>query len=438
MANRKFVRGLEISTPGTVATPYLMKLCYELWGYVLYGASTPTAPAAGAFPATNPNNYPTNALEGTSVQATGTNGSTTNGSNIFTSAGASFNSGMIGSVLTMWVPGSGSTDDGLYLITGVPSATQLQINVSNGGHPDPTTHLPVLNTRGSINYRVVNYSVVGSLSWASTNYLIFQLNPSASDNPNASQATSQVQCLMNGTGTTSGINMIGSPAGTWTGAAFTDAMSGVTTTTNSGGFDFWNPTCYTITADFDGILCWFKGLNGFGTSNIYFEAPSRVGTYPGQTSDQNPLAISTDGIVGVFTSSTTQSFNNFHMAGSDNVTRLHRMQVKTMTGDGNAANGFGNNTIVSGSGINDVRLAYAFGEGSTMVSAIMLGQITTSATNFTRCRAFLKAMSACSSVVPILHKLGSNGQYLHIQNGVCMAWDNTTLATPNTLIPFGF
>ena len=435
MANRKFVRGLLLSTPGVISTPYLMKLCYELWGYVLYGASTPTAPAAGAFPASNPNNYPANALEGTSVQATGTNGSTTNGSNIFTSAGASFNSGMIGSVLTMWVPGSGSTDDGLYLITGVPSATQLQIQVANGGHPDPTTLQPVLNTRGSILYRVVNVSGINGLAFVTTSYIIFQLNPTASDNPNASQATSQVQCLMNGAGSTTGINMIGSPAGTWTGAAFTDAMSGVTTNTNSGGFSNWNPTVFTITADFDGLFCFFKGSGSSGMSNIYFEAPTRVGTYPTTTSDQNPLVIGTDGLAGVNMNTVQHQMNNMYMDGSDAVTRYHRPQVKSVTGDGDQASGSQYNTIISGSGMNDVRLAYAFNKASTFVSQILLAQRNVSS-NYTRARCLLKQITSCASVVPIIHRLGSNGQYLHIQNGVCMAWDNTIM--PISLIPLGF
>jgi hypothetical protein len=440
MANRKFVRALQINTPGSIATPYLCKLMYELWGYVLYGASTPTAPAAAAFPASNPNNFPANALEGTSVLATGTNGATINGSNQFTSAGATFTTAMIGSVLTMWVPGSGITDDGLYLITGVPNATTLQIQVANGGHPDPVTHQPVLTTRGSILYRVVNCSTLNALSWVTTDYIIFQMNPSASDNPNASQATSQVQIIMNGQGGTTGCNVIGSPAGTWTGAAFTDAMGAVTQQTNGGGFSNFTPTIYTMTADFDGFFTFFHG-SGAGTpamSNLIFEAPTRVGIYPSTTSDQNPLTYVTDGFTGIYISggnSAQYSLNNFNMVGTDAVTRRHRMQVKNLTGDGTGAtNNVQYNGIISQDGLNDIRLTYAFDRGSTFVSPILLGQ-TFTITNFTRCRAILKQLYSCSPLVPNLHRLGSNGQYLHWTNGLCMIWDNTIM--PISLIPFG-
>ncbi len=437
MANRKWVRGLVLNTPGGISTPYLLGIMYNLWGYVLYGAATPTAPAAAAFPATNPNNFPAGSLEGgTILLASGTNGSTTNGSNIFTSAGATFTTAMIGSILVAWVPGSGSTDDGIYLITGVPSATTLQVQVSNGGHPDPTTLQPVFNTRSSILYRVVNIPNMNSFSWVTTDYMIFQLNPSASDHPNASQATSQVQFIMNGPGGTQGCNIIGSPAGTWNGSAFTDAMAAVAQTTNSFGFGQWSPTAYTMTADFDGIFCFFKGNGGYNTSNVHFEAPTRVGTYPTTTSDQNPLAISTDGLCGIFTNSTNHGNNNYYMAGSDGVTRYHRMQVKSVTGDGNQSSGGQYESIVSQSGINDVRLAYAFDRGSTFISPILLSQLS-SAVNFTRCRALLKQLVSASPVVPLFHRLGtpSTGQYLCLPNGVCMIWDNTIM--PVSLAPYG-
>ncbi len=438
MSSRKFVRSLTIATNASFATPFHLKLLYEFWGYVVNGASTPTAPATGAFPSSNPNNFPTNSLEGTSVQATGTNGSTTAGSSIFTSAGASFTTAMIGSVLVAWIPGSGSTDDSIYLITAVPSATTLQVVVANGGTPNVTTLQPTFTNRSSILYRVVNISGLSALSFATTDYIIFQLTPASSSNPNASQATSQVQCIMNSVeGGTTGLNMIGSPAGTWTGSAFTDAMAAVTTQTNVEGYDNGTPTNYTITGDLDGVWMIFKGLSGNGMSFIYFEAPTRVGTYPTNTSDQNPLILATDGLCGIALQGGGAGtiLSNIYMAGSDGVSRRHVMQAKSVLGDGNQLNNLQPNNIISGDGINDVRLAYASDRGSTFVSPIMVGQTLTS-TNFTRCRAILKQLYSCSAVVPLLHRLGTNGQYLHLENGICIVWDNTIMPIP--LIPFGY
>jgi hypothetical protein len=195
-----------------------------------------------------------------------------------------------------------------------------------------------------------------------------------------------------------------------------------------------------MTADFDGLFCFFHGNTGQpAMSNLVFEAPTRVGSYPSTTSDQNPIAIVTDGICGIFISGGTgaqQSLNNFTMAGTDGVARRHRMQVKNLTGDGIAAtNNVQYNGVISQDGLSDIRIAYAFDRGTTFVSPILLGQ-TFSVTNFTRCRAILKQLYSCSPLVPNLHRLGPNGQYLHWTNGLCMIWDNTIM--PITLIPFGF
>ncbi len=216
--SRKYLRGLQY-TSGTNGRDIaiFMRICYEFWGYCVNGTSSLTVP--GGMP-TTPTSAPTNFFEGTTVLASGTDGVTSAIGTTLTSASAAFTSAMIGKHVTVWFPASTSTDDSIYRITAVPSATQLTISPFSGGTPDISTLKNNLTSRSNLNYRVFDAVAGSQLVIASGNYFVGTL--SGASTINTGQASSQFQFLLRGISATFGqLGIVGSPAGTWTGSAFT-------------------------------------------------------------------------------------------------------------------------------------------------------------------------------------------------------------------------
>lgn len=429
----KIVRAVQYqySGGGVKDTAYVMRFLYEFWGYVIHAPTTVTTP--GGFPGVAFSTMPANSLEGTLVLATGTDGVTTVDQTTFDSAGASFTSGMIGKYLVVWNSTTPGPEDGIYKITGRPSATQLTVNVANGGSPHPTTLFPRFTSRSSLKYRVVDIDNIGSLTYANGQYVVFQMTPSIS---NPGQANSQVQVILRSTGSgIQSLGLVGSPAGTWTGAAFTDGMTEVTHTSNGQGM-FGNSSNTTTIAqismwgDKDGVVAWFKSNFSNFASYIHFEAPVRLAT---QVQDPNPLLIGAEGLCTLYLSSFSNGYNNFWMAGTDNVARRHRMMVKCLSGDGNGENGRPTATL---SFMGDSRVSVSPTLNKTFLSRVLIGQVGSPSTQFTLARALMRYARICPNTTQQMTRVGDAGEFFHIQNGICFPWDNAIVGA--TLAPLGF
>jgi hypothetical protein len=427
----KIVRALPIVMNQNHYGAHLFRALYEFFCYCIQGGASTTTPVGLA--ATTPSNLPANTLEGTSVLSTGTDGVTTLGSTTFTSASPSvaFSSSMIGKHLVLWKPSSGDTNDSIYPITAVANGNTLSFDFSRGGNPDITTGHPSIRARTAINYRIIDMTAtgpVGTNSYTLGQYVVFQLTPQ-----NAGQANSQIQFLLRvGAGQSGG--MIMSPAGTWSGSAFTDALAEVDPTTNNNGWTNYTGTAtvyVTMMGDVDGVLCFFRGAESNG-GYFHFEAPVRLASSSG---DPNPIMCATDGVSGIYTSSFGNSYNNHWMGGTDGVNRRHRLQVKTLCGDGQT-NNTGIPNLIFNQNFTDGRFAQNAPRNDAPMSEILLGQLGSPSSQFTLARALLKYVRMCPNAFPIMTRFGSSGQWLHIVNGICAPWDNMVFGS--TLFPNGF
>ncbi len=424
---RKYLRGLSYttSTNGRDISIF-MRLLYEFWGYCVNGTSSLTVP--GGMPAT-PTSGPANFFEGTSVIASGNDGSTSDLGINFTSLSASFNVSMIGKHITIWSPNSTSTDDSIYQIIGVPSNTQLQLVVFSGGTPDTTTLKNNLTSRSSLNYRVIDVVSASQQAIANGNYWVGTL--SGASGINAGQASSQFQFLQRGSSQSfTSFGVVGSPAGTWNGSAFTGT---VLTERNAARLPFSASSvagasgACTIIADKDFIIAHIKSSNSSG-SGMYFYVivPKRLYS---QTQDPNPLTILVGGNQLACTSSVLDTHaSNFGMIGADNVTRTTQLITRNLLGDGSAQFSW-----VVGPNLSINLLTQPLQNKIIFTEALMSSISTAGQYSLARCK--LTNVAFTSSSFPQFQTVGNSGEYLHVANGVLWPWDGTIL--PYNLLPLG-
>lgn len=411
---------------------YVCRLLYEFLGYVISAPATTTTP--GAVPAFAFNTFPANALEGTTVVSTGTDGVTTVDTDFFDSAGANFATSVVNKYLVIWDSSTPGVEDGIYKIVERLTANRVRIFVANGGSPHPTTKRPRMTSRSGLKYRLIDLDAVGSLAgWATGQYIVMQLTPSIS---NVGQANSQFQITITSTSSqlTAG-SVVGSPAGTWNGSLFTDPTGAVTTTSNSGGFFNGSSSAalgqMSMWGDKDGVVLWFKHSASAFASYIHIEAPVRLAS---QAQDPNPLLIGCEGVCTLYLSSHSNGYTNFWMAGTDGVARRHRMIVKCYSGDGN---GETSRPTATASFFGDSRIAKNNILNKALMSKVVIGQVGAPQAEFTLARAIMRYTRIIPNQLPPWVMVGNNGEsWLHIQNGICFPWDGTILGT--NLIPFGY
>lgn len=344
----------------------------------------------------------------------------------WTSGGTVTTTNMVGKLFVMWKPNSGTSEDAVYLISAVVSPNTIRINMNTGGTPDPTTNHPSFNQRSNINYRVVEGGTAQLASSGNGNYMVMQFNPSAIG-INPGQANSQVQVFGNDSAGSIGINV--SPGGNWNGAAFPvtgniqiDATG--QNTSFSGGYFNGSPSgnlVMNMAADPCFFNMHFKDVNsGDGSSYIHVEIPTRL--YP-QALDTNPVAWANRG--GVFNGSvfnlgngSGQNFGRlFGMKAADGVTRIMYSLAKSLFGDG---------SVIFGTSLTDIRLAFNTTRGTVLASDCILS--LPSVTNqFSLGRVKLRTIKFTSTPLPLYHRFGTagGGQFINVQNGIAIIWDNT-------------
>lgn len=502
----KFIRGMVYpnANAGGRGVAWRMKWTYEFWGFCINGTASPTIP--GGFASNNGTVLPTNFTGGTSLMASGTDGShvavsgdLVSGDCLFTTtSSAPFSPTMAGKMLVMWVPNSNSSEDSMYIISRVVSSNQIIVNINTGGFPNPTTKHPSMNARSGVVYRVVDMET-GSDALATSagngNFMILQTD-APSINPG--QANSQIQIANLGTNTSATLGVGISGTGSWSGVPltitaatnaspiacttasphnFTTAqtvnivgalgntaangqwlvtVTGSTTftltgstgngtyTANSGtvynGFQndgyqclfSYNPntsqaytsgqTAVTMIGDKTFLIAHIREQDLFQAnlhSSFHFEIPTRL--YP-QGADLHPVAFMghTFNTGSVYTSSTTASYGGgFVMrthSGDSTTARSYRTLVKALRGDGTPD--------VFGQNLTDYKIGYNTTAGTIPISdgLLCLPGVTN---QYQLARVKLRTVKFTGTHVPKNHRIGLNGEFIQLQNGICWPWDNT-------------
>lgn len=410
----KFVRGLDF-TGQTIADDCwqaCIRFIYEFWGYCINGTSSLTTP--GGMPSATPfQTFPTNHFEGTSVLATGNDGVTSASSaQTFGSASATFTSALVGKHIVLWKPGSDSTDDSIYPIRAVPNANTLILESRCGGTPDPVSLKLGFTDRSSINYRIIDLAVVFALTPADGSYLVLQMDgPSV----NVGQANSQIQLIKRTTGQQWGFVL--SPNGSWTGGSFTSATAEFTVSTFGGGAGgiAW------MSMFGDKASLFFSANTGFGSATQWWEIPKRL--YP-QASDPNPMVLYPESAATSFFGTVGFQTSSMRAIGTDNVVRVVRALVRATQGDGQDAI----HDTVPGATQLDPASSTNQVNGKALSSEIMTAMLTTG--QYFHSRMKLRCFRMTGAYWPKYTRFGDFGEWLHIQNGIMIPWDNALMPIP--------
>lgn len=245
--------------------------------------------------------------------------------------------------------------------------------------------------------------------------------------------------------------------GTYTGGGIVysgfpnDGYQGVTGYTMSSGAAYTGgQTCINMIADKTFMIAHIREQDLFQSNSrlcIHVEVPKRL--YP-EGVDQHPLAIlgETANTGSLYTSSSTLSYGGgwlmrshpsdpqtFQSAG----TRNFRTLTKSMFGDGTFPNSVGTagtlfNQGIFGQSISDYRLGYNTVAGTVPMADGLLS-VTGVSNQFSFARVRLRTVKFTGTHVPSHHRLGLNGEFIQLQNGICWPWDNTII--PHQILLFG-
>jgi hypothetical protein len=433
---KKYLRALQYTT-GTNGrdVPIFMRLCYEFWGYCVNGTASLTTP--GGMP-TTPTSAPVGFFEGASVLATGSDGVTHETGINFDSLSANFPISYIGKHITIWststdpsgtgTDGYDSTDNSIYRIVNVPSSTQLMLVPFSGGTHDVTTQKNNLSSRSALNYRIIDVVAASQLAISSGNYFVGTL--SGASGVNTGQASSQFQFFLRGSSQPFGqFNILGSPVGSWTGAAFTGTTLAEQTlpATNFTGVVANVQGYVTLIADKDFFMGHIRTPNSNAAAGLYFYViiPQRLYT---QAQDLNPMTIYVGGNNLTATAVADSHSTKFNMVYSDNVTRVSQLMTRNFVGDGTTGTAYTLGPNLSALLSTQNRINRAIYSDALISNNASLG-------SFALARCKLRIIAFTSATFPQFHLFGDNGEFIHVGNGVLWPWDGSVI--PNALLPLG-
>lgn len=450
----KFVRALQLNVSGNANNVMMthMKLLYEFWGFCVNGGSSLLTP--GGMP-TSSYITMTNGFEsGSSVLiASGSDGSTTLGSRIFTAPSINWTSGsstqFLNKHLVCWKSGSECTDDSIYQIVKILNSTSVEVNVTTGGTPLSGSRRLGFTNRTNINFRVVNLASASILTGvAGTSNLIIQMNAPAF---NANSAYSQARFMLRtGSSTLSSCGIAMSPSGSWSGTSFSDlspelvpdtTTPGSTTTQQLEWFNNANAGIGSISfwADQGCLIMHSKGSWNTAGSFFHLEIPHRL--YP-SNKDPNVICCINSGRCGVTTLNNGISNTAAHYSSGwlvpnpfDNSSvRKWNALVRSITGHTFRSETFTTNFGGLVANVNQRQAFYNQNFNNVLLFEIILG-CRASSGSYSLGRVQLRRGALGLDHWPIGQIIGDKGEWIHVGNGVLWPWDNALLNT--NIFPFG-
>jgi len=451
----KYCKALPASSSTTTpaqAARFMDKALYEFWGFCVNGGQSLTVP--GGFAATNGVSFPSGFQSGSStLLATGSDGSTTFGTDVFRSTTVDFVNGfsgsLIGKYLVTWTPGGSSTDDSVYLIKSVEDRSHIRVDVNSGGTRRRGNHA-YFTDRSSIMFRIVDILQAARLAgWQDGHHLIMQFAGAPLVNPG--QLAPQVRFVHHtqssgpNTGQEGDFGVIVSPSGSWNGSVFSDATAeqmgtwfNAPVTGLSNGL-----SAYTFIGAKDFIIVEAESRLGISGSTqgastlgagLHVEVPQRL--YPAAT-DPNPVAwMAWSASLPSQVASTY--YNGFNMVGFDGAVRQWTTLVRSPMGTQvrsdytGAAYGTGQwqqfgvpSFRFAFMGYNDYDDARVTSDG--LLSLALGGQFSLARARLRRARFTTNDLVRGSRLGDPLNDTNS---WSVVSNGVLWPWDNS-------ILPFG-
>jgi hypothetical protein len=427
MLTAKYLRAHAVPSVAHVET-WISKVCFEFWGFCVNGGNDLTLPGSGAFaPVSGVFNMPWQ--PGTGLLTSGSDGVTHNGMPFFNSTNpTAFSASYVGKWLVMWKSGSTNTDDSIYLITQWLNSSSVRLNVFNGGTPYSGSLHSSLTERNFINWRILDFNAVAGMSLTSQqSALICQFSDAGTVNP--TQFNSQVGIFwgnpplqsngVNGSG--NGFYYVLSPSGSWglnSGTySFTDGFAlgnagggswGILGT-GAGYMSLWGASDFFI------AHCKFTNVS----SGWHIEIPQRL--YP-PGADPNPLAVIP---WGQYAPTQTDSGNHYgggiymHNPPDNTLRRYYGFGRRFFGDDDTNSVGFGTNGRYNGAYFNTFQNKFLFTD--------CVAGIPDVAGQYQLARVRLRRARFIAPIIPQFERVGNNGEWLHVLNGVMWPWDNTLL-----------
>lgn len=448
-----------------------LRVVYEFWGFCVNGTDDLKHPGGFATGSTT-NSHLTGVINMPNGWESGSNillysnsdGSTVNGMPYFT--GSNFLLSHVGKWLTVWKSGSTSSDDSIYLITklyGPPgTATSSVIGVDNnmGGTPFSGNLKPAFTGRSNVNYRVIDYAPINQ-THTDSHYICLSMY--GAPYVNQGQANSQVRIrlaslrtqFVSSDFTPRGVAIKLIPSGNYVGSsssgdgitggnAFVGRVGLVGVATNIGefgpnsgnSFDWHNggggTQCMNIFAAGDFMTFYSKG--GFASSGCgwHIEIPQRL--YP-FAFDPNPMTgcdLAYNFSEGFFASNYGYSRGFYTITGDlqphEGWTAIHHQagdfyNTTAASSLGGYTNGTYNNMFFN------VYTNKFFFSDALIGTAAVVGQHFLAHNR-------LRRVKFTAPIIPNMQRLGDNGEWLHVQNGILWPWDNALM--PSTIFHQGF
>jgi hypothetical protein len=419
MLTTKFLRAHNM-TSNSYVFGWMMKLIFEFWGFCVNGGSelnTPHGFAGGTGYATMPPSFPSAGL-----LASGSDGITNVGMPFFNTVNPSaFSASYVNKYLVMWQSGSTCTDDSIYQITQWFNSSSIRLNVFQGGTPYSGTLHPSLTSRTNVNWRVVDFAASATAIYNNTSSLVLAFNDAGNVNPG--QANSQVKLRMDLSNNIIGISL--SPSGSWQNISgtwqFTDPTTerednsntghwGSITGGGSGYFSMW--------AAGDFFIFHYAGTTSYNSDGFHVEIPQRL--YPAGD-DPNPIVMMMWGEDTPHMGDSTKMYGGGFYAHNppDGSTMQYYPMGRRFLGDDLLSPAAGSNGRQNGIWFNTYRNQFLF------TDAVLAQPQIPAQYQLSRMR--LRRVRFIPNIIPQFQRIGNNGEWLHVVNGIMWPWDNTLL-----------
>ncbi len=439
MLTAKFLR-THTTVAGSLNFNWFMRAVYEFWGFCVNGGNSLTAPG-GYAPVSGVYQMPVGWESGSTVLlASGTDGFTAVGQPFFNSLNANaFSASWVDKWVTTWQSGSTSTDDSIYQITQWLNSSSIRVNVLQGGTPYSGSLHPSFMTRSSVNWRIVDFVAASALTINyATASLILQFNGADVVNPGSALCQAQIipTNLSNALPNYSGPVIVTSQSGSWglnsssagstSSWCFTDPSTQLFADTSGNGWLGSSRTAdttltyITLAGAQDFLIAHFKNADLADGSGFHIEIPQRL--YP-QGDDPSPIAAMIWG--NNHPDSATQNENyggGFYLFNppTDSTISYTGMARRYsgadgVTGGGNAAT----NGRLNGAYFNTFQNKFLFTD-------IVLAQPNIPG-QYQMARVRLRRVRLVPPIIPQFQRVGNNGEWLHVINGVMWPWDNSLL-----------
>lgn len=428
------------SIAGYQSMQYRFKLLYEFWGFCVNGGSSLELP--GGFAATTPFNLPSG-FESGSLLLSGSDGSTSLGTQFFSSSLTSFTSDHVGKHLVTWISGSESTDDSIYKITSFINSGTIRVNTQDGGTPlQSANDEPYFTDRSNVNFRIIDFidSMTNS-PIVSGSYMVFQFD--GSSDINDGQQLSQCKITHNYI-TTSNNNFTFhlSPSGSWTGSSFSDLSSDYSFINPYNGTTSWQTTgtgigSMTIIADKSFMFHHSNGSHSTapinvwaqnGSSGWFIEVPDRV--YPKENDPNLLLAIVW--VAGLYPRDARLGFSSPLMIDRDGSHKLGETLARSYAGYVFDARIYqsSNITIVKAG---EESSAFNVSDNNLLMSEALVAFYDEENYEFSRCR--FRNLRILPNLIPDFHLIGTDvgNSWIKLGDYMVVPWDSAKLNKPFVL-----